>query len=193
MAIFGVLAAVTAGHWSLYDANGNQAVPFDTFFGVDITNEGTVTTYPTEPNSFAAYNKVFAPITADVTVGISGDSSTLKSMLTKLDALLSGTDLVSIVTPEKTFTDYALEAYSYSRTSDQGYDRLKVTLRLVEVKQVAAEYSNEQISSSDAKNASDSSTTSAGKQATDKTSEGEKKAAETKSTQKKSLLSSVLN
>ena len=193
MAVFGILAKAMRGNWSIYTKRGTVAVPFDTFFSVDIANEGTVTTYPTEPNGFAAYNKVFSPITADVTLGVSGDSRILKATLTKLDSLLAGTDLVSIVTPEKTFKDYALESYSYSRRTEDGYDRLKVTLRLVEVKQVSSQYSNESISSSSAKNASDASTQSSGKTTTDTTSTAEQTAAESKSSQKSSLLYSMTN
>ena len=56
--------------------------------------------------------------------------------------------------------DYSLEAFDYTRSSDTGTDRLLVSLRLVEIRQVAPEYSNETLPQKSA----DTSDKSAGKQ-----------------------------
>lgn len=162
MSIFSVLGQGIAGNWSIYDKDGAAAVPFDTFFALTRKDEGKVTSHPTEPNGFFAYNKVDSPGTVGVVLGITGNSETLGRTLEALEKLKSSTDLVSIVTPEKTLLDYTLESYDYQRSADSGVDRLLVSLSLVEIRQVAQEYSNEKIPK--AKQAADSNTTEAGKQ-----------------------------
>lgn len=162
MSIFSVLGQGIAGNWSIYDKAGAAAVPFDTFFAMTRKDEGKVTSHPTEPNGFFAYNKVDSPGTVGVVLGVTGNSETLGRTLEALEKLKSSTDLVSIVTPEKTLLDYTLESYDYQRSADSGVDRLLVSLSLVEIRQVAPEYSNETIPK--AKKAADSKTAKAGKQ-----------------------------
>lgn len=162
MSIFSVLGQGIAGNWSIYDKDGAAAVPFDTFFALNRKDESKVTVYPTEPNGFFAYNRVESPQAVGVILGISGSSATLGAALEALKKLKTGTDLVSVVTPEATLVDYTLESYDYQRDAASGVDRLLVSLSFVEIRQVAQEYSNEKIPK--AKQAADSKTTEAGKQ-----------------------------
>lgn len=194
MGLLDVLSNALSGSWDLYGESGASIVPFDTFFSVDVSNETKVTTYPTEPNGFASYNKVQSPITATVVVGISGGSLAMTAVLAALDELVTSTTKVSIVTPEKTFAGFALETYNYARTAELGLDRLKVELRLVEIREVEAEYSNETIENgaSDPKQAADGQTKNVGKQSPAKSSSNvQKKAAqkaEAKPQKKQSML-----
>lgn len=166
MSVFSLLGQGIAGNWGIYDSGGAQAVPFDTFFALQRKDESKVTVYPTEPNGFFAYNRVESPQAVGVILGISGASATLGAALEALKKLKTGTDLVSVVTPEATLVDYALESYDYQRDAASGVDRLLVSLSLVEIRQVAPEYSNETIPAS--KQAADGKTASSGKQAAEK-------------------------
>ena len=177
-----LLATSLHGNWSLYKSDGSQAVPFDTFFSLDVASDGKVTTYPTEPNGFFAYNKVQSPNIVNLTLGLTGGSADRRSVIESLEELAGSTELLSVVTPEKTFTNYSLESFDYTRTIADGTDRLKVNLRLVEIRQVSAEYSNEAIPSP--KNASDSKTVGSGKKAADGASAGEQAAVERKQPRK---------
>ena len=196
MGLLDVLANALSGNWSLYSDSGGVAVPFDTFFSVEVANEAKATTYPTEPNGFMSYNKVQSPCIATVVVGITGTSIALSAVVEALGKLVAGTDKVSIVTPEKTFTGYTLESYDYIRTAEEGVDRLKASLRLVEVREVEAEYSNESIESStgasEPTQASDGKTKNVGKQTPAKSSATTQKTAakkaETKPQKKESIL-----
>lgn len=163
MSVFGLLGQGIAGNWGIYDKGGDMAVPFDTFFALTRKDEGKVTSYPTEPNGFFAYNKVDNPGAVGLVLGVSGNSEALGRTLEALEKLKASTDLVSITTPEKTLLDYSLESYDYQRRADSGVDRLLVSLSLVEIRQVAPEYSNEKIPAP--KRAADSKTRNAGKQA----------------------------
>lgn len=162
MAVFSALGQGIAGNWSIYDKDGAAAVPFDTFFAMTRKDEGKVTSHPTEPNGFFAYNKVDSPGAVGVVLGVTGNSETLGRTLEALEKFKGSTDLVNVVTPEKTLLDYTLESYDYQRSADSGVDRLLVSLSLVEIRQVSQQYSSETIPK--AKQASDSNTAKAGKQ-----------------------------
>lgn len=153
------------GNWAIYDKDGNAAIPFDTFMGCTVKQEEKVAHNPVEKGGFVDYNKTASPVNVGVVVAKTGSPSDLTAMLDALDALVSGTDLVSIVTPEKTFTDFSLSAYDYDRKTENGVDRLLVSLTFEEIRQVEAEYSNEQIPPvKNPKKAGDKSTKQAGKQ-----------------------------
>ena len=177
-----LLATSLRGDWSLYKSDGSQAVPFDTFFSLDVASDGKVTTYPTEPNGFFAYNKVQSPNIINVTLGLTGGTTERRSVIEALEELVESTEKLSVVTPEKTFTDYSLESFDYTRAIGDGTDRLKVNLRLVEVREVSSEYSNEVIKSP--KNATDNKTVSSGKKATDSATASQQAAVEKKQPRK---------
>lgn len=162
MSLWPLLEQGIKGTWNIYNADGETAVPFDTFFSVSFSNESKITTHPTEPNGFFAYNKVQSPGRVEVTLGLTGNTISRSGVITALDELIKSTDLVSIVTPEKTFVDYSLESFDYSRESGNGIDRLVVKLSLMEIVQVSPEYTNETIPAP--KQAADSKTVNAGKQ-----------------------------
>ena len=140
---FGALPPGQPGNWSIFDKDGAKALDFDTFFSCSIKAENKISSNPVEK------------------------SDELAAFLTALDKLAESTDLVSIVTPEKTFLDYNLVSYDYDRKAENGVDRLLVGLMLQEIRQVEPQYSNETIkpiSKAQAKNPTDASTTDAGKQ-----------------------------
>lgn len=164
---FGALPPGQPGNWSIFDKDGAKALDFDTFFSCSIKSENKISSNPVEKGSFADYNKVASPTAVSVVLGRTGKSDELAAFLTTLDKLVDSTDLVSIVTPEKTFLDYNLVSYDYDRKAENGVDRLIVGLMLQEIRQVEAQYSNEsikKISKAQAKNPTDASTTPAGKQ-----------------------------
>ncbi|MDD4700733.1 MAG: hypothetical protein PHI96_00775 [Desulfovibrio sp.] len=161
--MFAALPPGTPGNWSLFDADGNIAVPFDTFFSCTPKADSKVASSTVEKrdgqSGFVVYNKALAPTAVGVILAQTGKSDVLKAMLDALIKLHEGTDLVSIVTPERTFIDYTLVGFDYDRKGDNGVDRLLVSLSLQEVRQITPEYTNEQV-----KKAGDGSDKSAGKQ-----------------------------
>lgn len=159
----GVLPPGRPGNWTLYNADGEAAVPFDTFIACTVKSENKVAQNPTEKGSFADYNKVASPISVGLILARSGPSDELAQTLNALDRLVESTELLSVVTPEKTFLDFNLASYDYDRKAENGVDRLLVSLVLEEIRQVEPEYGNEQIKRP--KQAGDSKTQNAGKQA----------------------------
>lgn len=152
----------TTGTWTVTDKDGQALAVFDTFFGCDYRGESKVASKPVEQGGFASYNKSASPDIVNVALGKTGKPSELTALLDALQQLRDSVDLVSVVTPEKTFLDYSLEAFDYQRSASAGVDRLLVSLRLVEVRQVSPDYTSEQIPAP--KKASDKAGTNAGKQ-----------------------------
>lgn len=169
----GTLYRAVSGHWDLFDADGNRLLEFDTFFSLDAMNDAQVTQAPVENGSFAAYNKQISPARATVVLGYTGSSAVRASILKTCQSLMAGTDLVSIVTPDRTLVDMSLVAMDYTYRAENGVDRLVVALTFEEVRQVAAEYTTANVSSggqstalstAQVKNKADASTRDVGKQ-----------------------------
>ena len=99
---FGALPPGQPGNWSIFDKDGAKALDFDTFFSCSIKAENKISSNPVEKGSFADYNKVASPTAVSVVMGRTGKSDELAAFLEALDKLAESTDLVSIVTPEKT-------------------------------------------------------------------------------------------
>ena len=117
---FGALPPGQPGNWSIFDKDGAKALDFDTFFSCSIKSENKISSNPVEKGSFADYNKIASPTAVSVVLGRTGKSDELAAFLTALDKLAESTDLVSIVTPEKTFLDYNLVSYDYDRKAENG-------------------------------------------------------------------------
>lgn len=164
--MFGILPPGVPGNWNLYTADGAIAVPFDTFIACTVKAEAKAAHDPVEKGSFVDYNKVVSPIALGVILARTGPAAELAAMLTALDKLVGGTGLVSLVTPEKEFLDFSVTSYDYDRKNENGVDRLVVNLVLEEIRQVEAEYSDEQLPQPKSpKQAGDGATKQAGKQA----------------------------
>lgn len=178
----GTLPPGRPGNWALYNADGEVAVPFDVFIACTAKSENKITQNPTEKGAFADYNKTSSPISLGVILAQTGSSEALAQTLDRLDALVESTELLSLVTPEKTFLEYSLTSYDYDRKTENGVDRLLVSLVLEEIRQVEPEYSNEQIKRP--KQAGDSSTRKAGKQSGQDADDATKARAQEKSAAK---------
>lgn len=164
---FAALPPGQPGAWTIYDEQGQPAVAFDVFLGCGAKAASKIAQNPVEQGSFATYNKIASPTALSVTLARTGRATQLGAMLDQLDALVEGTDLISVITPGRTYVDYSLESYDYSRTTDTGADRLLVSLTLQEVRQVEPRYSNEQvppITRQQARRPEDADTVDAGKQ-----------------------------
>ena len=178
--MFAALPAGTPGNWSLFDGDGKVAVPFDTFYACTVKADSKVASSPVEKregkSGFVVYNKAVAPTEVGVVLAKTGKGEALGAMLDALVKLQQGTDLVSIVTPERTFVDYTIAGFDYDRKRENGVDRLLVSLSLHEVRQVSPEYTNEQV-----KKAGDGTEKSAGKQQAGAADDATKKQASRKS------------
>ena len=152
------------GEWNIYDDHDVPVLPFDTFFDTSHSFESRVAEKPVELGGFVSYNKTLSPFTQVVRLGVTSNPTELGEFLEMLDDLAIGTELVSIVTPEKTYLDVNVISYDYARTTAVGVDRLIVDLTFQEVNQVEPLYSNETLPQTKTKQPQDSSTVDKGRQ-----------------------------
>lgn len=156
--------AAQTGRWGIFDAEGREAAVFDAFITLSVKGEAKVTSNPVEQGSFASYNKTTAPTRLQVTMARTGRAAIRAAILTRLEELKSGTEQISVITPDRVLEGYSLTSVDYSYQAADGVDRLVVALTLEEVREVAAEYSDQQLPRASVKNAGDASTVDAGKQ-----------------------------
>lgn len=107
---------------------------------VDYSKETRVSDFPIERGSFASYNKVEMAATPQVVFCMQGSESERSAFLNAIDLACKSTELYSVVTPEVTYIDYAIERYNYARHSSKGATLLMVEISLKEIRQVSALY-----------------------------------------------------
>lgn len=148
--------------WGIFDSNGNPlwgqsaltlSSAISNLFGtspvlstnsVEYQKETRVSEFPVEEGGFASYNKVELPGRPVVTYCLTGSESDRTSFLSAVDAACKSTDLYSVVTPEVTYIEYALERYNYSRRKEHGATLLTVEIYLTEIRQIEAQYTQSQ-------------------------------------------------
>lgn len=155
--------------WGIFDSNGNavgdpslikgiggtvlEALGISSVLStasIEYSKENRTADFPVEGGKFANYNKVELPAEPRVVLVLSGSDSERKSFLDAIDTASKSTDLYSVVTPEVTYTNYSLDSYNYSRRADHGATLLIVEIRLREVRQVLAAYTNSTVNTSNA-------------------------------------------
>lgn len=128
------------GVWSIYDADLKPIAVFDTFLDYDATQESKVVTMPVEKGSFAGYNKVASPYDVTVRLARAGTPETLAKFINDLERFANGTDLVSVVTPRRVYTNANIESFKHGTKRESGTSILIAELSLVEIRQVSANY-----------------------------------------------------
>ena len=108
---------------------------------VDYSKETRVSDFPLEGGTFASYNKVETPAAPQVVLCMQGGESNRRTFLEAVDKACKSTDLYSVVTPEVTYINYAVERYNYARHNSKGATLLIVEITLKEIRQVSALYS----------------------------------------------------
>jgi hypothetical protein len=130
-----------APQWGIFDSDGNQlGISSSTAsiisaiasqvtgansavvstFSFDFVKETRISDFPVEGGHYASYNKVETPANPVVTLILEGTEDDRTHFLTAIDAACVSTDLYSVVTPEITYANYAVERYTYSRRASRG-------------------------------------------------------------------------
>ena len=147
------LASFWYSRWGIFDSEGNavgnpqnlilESIGLGSTLStksVEFTKETKVSDFPLEKGGFASYNKVEMPATPTVILCVSGRESARQAFLNDIDAACKSVDLYSVVTPEITYANYAIEKYNYQRKSEKGCTLLQVEISLKEVREVSAQF-----------------------------------------------------
>lgn len=120
----GLVSAFGPPQWGIWK-DGIPVLVSDSVARVSYARDYHISDYPQEKGAFESYNKVQVPYEAKVGFYISLNR---QQFLSTVEAAVKSRDLVTVVTPEKSYESANLKHYGYSRESRGG-----VTLILVEV------------------------------------------------------------
>lgn len=143
----GILQYAFADVWGIFDEDGNQILVADTLFELSQDASTKVSTFLIEEGTFSNYNKVDHSENTTIVLIKTGSPSTLSTYISEIEALKVSTDLVSIVTPERTFTSRNLESYSYNRRTIEGTNSITFRLNFIEIREVSLAFSTRTIPS----------------------------------------------
>lgn len=125
--------------WGVFNQLTHEAVAIgDSVVGVDYRSGARISDYPLEQGAFASYNKVATPFDAKVRMTCGGSEARRIEFLRAIEAAAKSLDLVTILTPEKSYQNANIEALDYRRESGNGAGMIVVELYLREIRQVAA-------------------------------------------------------
>lgn len=127
--------------WGIFDSRGNQAITPDTFLGIEYNYPTQVSNYPVEQGTFASYNKVDIPFTADVKMAVGGTLSDREHFYTALQNMVDSIDFYTVVTPEVRYSHMNLERYDYRRETKNGAGMLIVNCHFVQIRRAKTVYS----------------------------------------------------
>lgn len=131
--------------WSILDEDGEKAFNFDTFQTADYKAEAKIVQSPVEEGSFASYNMTTTPTEVSCTLTKSGYSSDLMAFVDALQNYVDSTDLLTVVTPEREYANMKLIKFNFTRSADNGTDRIIADLTFQEVREVTSEYTSVEI------------------------------------------------
>lgn len=113
--------------WGIFDENGGVILNPDSVYGVDYAHDYRISDAPQEKGAFMSYNKVQQPWQSKVSFLV-GDPRKRRQFLNACEQAIAKLDLVSVVTPEITYSSANLTHVGYRRIAQRG-----TTLILIEV------------------------------------------------------------
>jgi hypothetical protein len=146
-----VAASFGGPKWGIF-RNGKPPVVGTSISGFEYKSGSRVADHPIEEGGFDSYNKVQEPYDARITIicdgstpssrqsAISATTATANraAFLATVDGLVKSLELVSIATPEFTYTNANCVQYSYARKSRDGISWIVCDIALKEIRQVPA-------------------------------------------------------
>ena len=132
--------------WGLTDDGGQSIITAQSFIKIEVSQDGDAVSDPIEKNSFATYNKTTSPASITAELAFTGDDAYLAGILDTLKKLKEGVELFSLVTPITEYPNFTLVSFSYTRTREEGYGTLYVSLSLVEVREADIAFAQTEVS-----------------------------------------------
>lgn len=119
--------------WAVLNSSYDPFCAYDSIDEVDDANESTVPSEPQENGRLYTYNKVPLPVTVSLKLLFGGDFATQNDALARLERFRIGTEVVTIVTPARVYSNMALVSYSTTRASTNGVGMLEVSCNFQEI------------------------------------------------------------
>jgi len=106
--------------YSITDASKATVIEPDSTVEVDVAADSELNSHPVELGGFADYNRIQVPRTIRLLLACQGQKMTRASFLATLETLRTGTQIVSISTPDANYSNMTLKGYGYKKTAERG-------------------------------------------------------------------------
>ncbi len=127
--------------WGIYDAAGNLAINPDSFVGIEYVNSSRISSYPVEKGAFASYNKVQNPRSYSIVMSKGGTQASMDNFLSILENLEETTDLYTIVTPNRSYSNTNVDRTEYRREIRNGAGMIIAIIHFTEIRQASEAFS----------------------------------------------------
>lgn len=131
--------------WTLLDSEGEKAFDFDSFAKLNLKSESKIIQAPVERGSFVMYNKLNTPLELKCVLIKQGLPEELQTYVDALLDYADSTNLLSIVTPDKEYTNMNLVSVSFDRSAEGGVNLIMADCAFTEVRQVTPEYTSARV------------------------------------------------
>lgn len=146
--------------WGVYDANGNLLLEPDTILNFRLVDATKISQYPVQNGSFSVFNRVANPDEITLRFFKAGSEAQRQGFLNACSNILASTDVVTIVTPEKSYKSMNPVRQEVMRVEREGAYSVEVDMTFEEVRVVSAQYdttATNQVIAADTSNAQSSS------------------------------------
>lgn len=123
--------------WGIFSSTGAPVIVGDNVKALDFNRDFRIVDYPVEKGTFESYNKVETPLEVRVTFTKGGSVAERADFLAACDIALSSLDLVSVATPEMTYTEMNVVHVGGDRNHESGANLLTVEVGLQRVRATA--------------------------------------------------------
>lgn len=131
--------------WTLLDSEGEKAFDFDSFAKLNLKSESKIIQAPVERGSFVMYNKLNTPLELKCVLIKQGLPEELQTYVDALLDYADSTNLLSIVTPDKEYSNMNLVSVSFDRSAEVGINLIIADCAFTEVRQVTPEYTSARV------------------------------------------------
>lgn len=131
--------------WTLLDSEGEKAFDFDSFAKLNLKSESKIIQAPVERGSFVMYNKLNTPLELKCVLIKQGLPEELQTYVDALLDYADSTTLLSIVTPDKEYSNMNLVSVSFDRSAEVGINLIIADCAFTEVRQVTPEYTSARV------------------------------------------------
>ena len=169
--LFNQLFSTRAKSWQFIDGEtGQEILSFTAYLDEEVKNEGSTINENIEEGSFTTVNKTEKPINITVSIGISGDESTLHEAISTLTDLKSDAVKFSLVSPNYEYRNLTLVSFNYGTKKSESAGKLVASLTLSEIREVTPAYSSVELPKEKVKNKETASRVKNGQKQTKKIS-----------------------
>lgn len=126
----------------LFEDTGAVALAPDSVVALDFRNDQLVATHPVEQGAFSSYSKVGTPFALRLRMTCGGQQAMPRDeFLARLNSLVQGTDLLTIVAPDRVHEHMNADHLDYRREATSGVSLLTVEVWFTEIRTTAVKTS----------------------------------------------------